>query len=127
MKLILSGSLSIVLLALAACSSGRGYEARSKAVEAPNPEPIVISTAKPERSDIINQVNLAGSITAYEQVTLYAKTTGYLKSIKVDIGDWVRKGDLLAEIDVPESPTGFWMYWQREAPDIFFLIPWLIG
>src|SRR5215813_3707437 len=38
----------------------------------------------------------------HEQVTLYAKTAGYLKWIKADLGDRVRRGEVLAEIDVPE-------------------------
>jgi membrane fusion protein (multidrug efflux system) len=36
------------------------------------------------------------------QSTLYAKVTGYLKSISVDKGDWVKTGQVLAEIEVPE-------------------------
>jgi RND family efflux transporter MFP subunit len=37
-----------------------------------------------------------------QQVTLFAKVTGYLKKINVDKGDAVKAGDLLAEIEVPE-------------------------
>jgi len=37
-----------------------------------------------------------------QQATLYAKVTGYLKTIKVDKGDTVKAGDLIAVIDVPE-------------------------
>ncbi len=63
---------------------------------------IAVSVSKPDRRDITDRITVPGTVTPYEQVTLYAKVTGYLKSIKVDIGDRVRRGDVLAEIDVPE-------------------------
>lgn len=65
-------------------------------------EAVSVQIKLPERSDLFRQVELPGSIEALEQVMLYAKTAGYLKWIKVDIGDRVRKGQVLAEIDVPE-------------------------
>jgi RND family efflux transporter MFP subunit len=43
-----------------------------------------------------------GSIHAYESADLYAKVSGYLKVQHVDIGDEVKEGQLLAEIDAPE-------------------------
>lgn len=61
----------------------------------------------PERRDLLRQVVLPGSVEALEQVTLYAKAAGYLKWIKVDIGDRVRKGEILAEIDVPEMASEY--------------------
>jgi RND family efflux transporter MFP subunit len=36
------------------------------------------------------------------EAAIYARTTGYLKSRRVDIGDHVKEGDLLAEIATPE-------------------------
>ena len=43
-----------------------------------------------------------GSIQAWESVHLYAKVPGFLKKQSVDIGDHVKKGDVLAVVDVPE-------------------------
>jgi RND family efflux transporter MFP subunit len=61
-----------------------------------------VQVERPARDDLSRQVALPGSIEAFEQATLYAKAAGYLKWIKVDIGDRVQKGEVLAEIDVPE-------------------------
>src|SRR5690348_12134631 len=61
-----------------------------------------VEVALPERHEITRQVSMPASIEAFEQTTLYAKTSGYLKWIKVDIGDRVHKGETVAEIDVPE-------------------------
>lgn len=37
-----------------------------------------------------------------EQTDLYAKATGFVKEIRVDLGDRVRKNDVLAELSIPE-------------------------
>jgi RND family efflux transporter MFP subunit len=39
---------------------------------------------------------------AYEQADLYAKASGYISEVRVDIGDRVKAGAVLAVIDVPE-------------------------
>src|SRR3954468_20010216 len=43
-----------------------------------------------------------GSVSAFYLADLYAKDSGYLAEVKVDIGDHVKKGDVLAVIDDPE-------------------------
>ncbi|HSB75489.1 MAG TPA: efflux RND transporter periplasmic adaptor subunit [Terriglobales bacterium] len=45
---------------------------------------------------------LPGTIEAYVQSPIYARTSGYLKAWYKDIGSRVKKGELLAEIDTPE-------------------------
>ncbi len=44
----------------------------------------------------------AGSVHWFESAELYAKISGYLKEITVDIGDRVKEGQVLALIDNPE-------------------------
>ncbi len=90
---------------LGACSStGTPGEASADTLvnSGPAVERISVTVARPERRDLTDEITLAGTIVPDEQVTLYAKLTGYLKSISVDIGDRVTRGQLLAEIDVPE-------------------------
>jgi RND family efflux transporter MFP subunit len=43
-----------------------------------------------------------GSIRAFESADLYAKVSGYVKTLNVDIGSPVKIGQLLLEIDQPE-------------------------
>jgi RND family efflux transporter MFP subunit len=45
---------------------------------------------------------LPGSSQPLLEAAIYARTTGYLKSRQVDIGDRVHEGDLLADIAAPE-------------------------
>ena len=42
------------------------------------------------------------NIEAYQETPVFARISGYVKSWKPDLGDRVKKGDLLAELDVPE-------------------------
>ena len=97
--------LTLAALLLGACSSaGTPGEASADTLADGNSEPerISVTVAQPERRDLTEEITLAGTIVPDEQVTLYAKVSGYLKTISVDIGDRVEKGRLLAEIDVPE-------------------------
>ncbi len=54
------------------------------------------------RSQGIRTVTLVGEARPFAAVTLYAKVSGYLKEIKVDKGDNVKAGQLLAVIESPE-------------------------
>src|SRR5256886_5590329 len=45
---------------------------------------------------------LPGTLQAYVESPIYARTNGYLKKWYHDIGSRVRQGDLLADIDTPE-------------------------
>ena len=45
---------------------------------------------------------LPGTMQAYVESPIYARTSGYLKKWYHDIGTRVRQGELLAEIDTPE-------------------------
>jgi membrane fusion protein (multidrug efflux system) len=64
--------------------------------------PAEVQTVKLKQGVIFRMVTLPGEIKAAQQATLYAKVTGYLKSIAVDKGDEVKEGSLIAEIEVPE-------------------------
>ncbi|MEE4888763.1 macrolide transporter subunit MacA [Pseudomonas alliivorans] len=68
------------------------------AVEAPAKPPSYI-TAKAERGDIENAVLATGVLEGIKQVDVGAQVSGQLKSLKVKLGDKVKKGQWLAEID----------------------------
>ena len=84
-------------LMLVACWSCQGRDA------APAPARMqTVMVTQPRRQDAIRQITLPGDLTGFFQATLYAKVTGYLSKINVDKGDWIRSGEVLAEIEVPE-------------------------
>lgn len=59
------------------------------------------ATAKPGEAK--RSLALPGTLRGQTEAALYARTNGYLKSWCKDIGDRVKKGEVLAVIDVPET------------------------
>src|SRR5215469_3674363 len=49
-----------------------------------------------------NELSLPGTMQAVTEAPILARAEGYLKRRLVDIGDQVKQGQLLAEIDAPE-------------------------
>lgn len=76
-------------------------ELKSEAAVAGGP-PVVLAT-KVAGGDRNSRIELPASIQAFEQTTIFARTSGYIKARYVDIGDHVRKGQLLAEIEDPQT------------------------
>jgi RND family efflux transporter MFP subunit len=62
----------------------------------------VVAVTSPERGTPAEEITLPGTIHAYSDASIYARTNGYLKKWYADIGTHVRAGQLLAEIDAPE-------------------------
>ena len=58
---------------------------------------VTVARSKPERS-----ISAQAEARAYASVTVYAKISGYLKDIRVDRGDHVQQGQVLAMIESPE-------------------------
>ena len=65
---------------------------------APPPAPVYLS-AVATRADIQDTVLASGTVKAYRQVSVGAQASGQIKSLKVKLGDTVKKGQLVAEID----------------------------
>jgi RND family efflux transporter MFP subunit len=63
--------------------------------------PVVI-VQKPDHSPAGEDLVLPGSVLAFVEAPIYARTSGYLRMWYTDIGDRVKKGQLLAEIEAPE-------------------------
>lgn len=55
----------------------------------------------------ISALDLPGRLEAYARAPIYARVSGYIKTWAVDIGDVVKAGQLLAEIDAPDLDQQF--------------------
>ena len=64
--------------------------------------PATASVAQAQRRDISNTLTVAGEFQPYQEVELHAKVSGYIRKINVDIGDRVRRGQIIATLEVPE-------------------------
>jgi RND family efflux transporter MFP subunit len=81
------------LRSAAASASGSDHAARSGNT---------LVVAKVKRAAAGGEVALPGTVKALQEAAIYARTNGYLEKYRVDIGDTVAAGDVLAEIDAPE-------------------------
>ena len=93
LMLVLSGAASMF-------SRIRAGRALAKETEIDSVANVVVVHATAEKPD--EELVLPGSLQAYEESPIYARTSGYLRRWYKDIGSKVNKGDLLAEIDAPE-------------------------
>lgn len=61
-----------------------------------------VSVITAKSGEPTQEIVLPGTIQAYRDAPIYARTNGYVKSWSHDIGSHVRKGELLAVIESPE-------------------------
>lgn len=71
-----------------------------------------VQTIRPIRHTISQSITLPANVSPWQQATLYAKVSGYLKWMGADKGDAVKSGTLLAVIEAPEIED---QYRQAEA------------
>jgi RND family efflux transporter MFP subunit len=62
----------------------------------------VVAVTLPSSSANGSWLELPGRLEAYARAPIYARTSGYLKSWKFDIGAKVKAGDLLGELETPD-------------------------
>jgi RND family efflux transporter MFP subunit len=84
-----------------------GISTRAKALDVVTKETrelalLTVTVVTPQRGVPREEIVLPGTMQAYTDASIYARTNGYLKRRLVDIGSKVRAGQLLAEIDTPE-------------------------
>jgi RND family efflux transporter MFP subunit len=93
---ILAGVIVIGILAV------RPWHGRARAVAAAATGAPVVAVARVDREDLFREITFPAEFRPYTEVDLHAKVSGYVKEMKVDIGDRVKAGQLLALLEVPE-------------------------
>jgi RND family efflux transporter MFP subunit len=66
-----------------------------------------VAAVLPDPRGRVTTLDLPGRLEAYYRAQIYARSSGYLKDWKVDIGARVKAGDLLAEIEAPDLDQQF--------------------
>jgi RNA polymerase sigma factor (sigma-70 family) len=61
--------------------------------------PVAVAVAKPKSGPLVWTAQLACGVLPYDQVDVFASVPGVLEGITVDLGDRVKKGQILATID----------------------------
>ncbi|MBV8818054.1 MAG: efflux RND transporter periplasmic adaptor subunit [Acidobacteriaceae bacterium] len=106
MKKTLPALLTIVVICAAAILSGCGT---NKTVQANTGSPNLDSASAPvagvipiERKNLSQNLTVSAELVPFQQIDIYAKEAGYVKSISVDYGTRVRKGQIMAVLEIPE-------------------------
>src|SRR5271163_278978 len=94
LQIRLAAIISIALFWAAACDT--------PVAPMTTPQRATVDVVHPRQGDIAKTIDLPGDVVGFYEAALHSKVTGYLKSIPVDKGDSVKKGQVLAEIEVPE-------------------------
>ncbi len=81
-------------------STAHGAEGAKKSEASSNDVPVEV--VKPTKGVLERTTSQAGTAMAFKWVDIHAEVSGYLKKRTVDIGSVVKKGEVLAEIEVPE-------------------------
>lgn len=94
---LVQGLCAAFALLVSLCVSGCRAHSHASAALPPS-----APVARAVRASLSNTLQVAGEFLPYQEVDLHAKVSGYVRRIHVDIGDHVRAGQLLAELEIPE-------------------------
>lgn len=87
-RLVLVPVSVVVLAAGAARLSGQGTPS--------------LETTKVVSQALEKTITIPGDLTPYQGVNLHAKVSGFVESVAVDRGSWVKRGQVLARLSAPE-------------------------
>ncbi len=97
----------VILAVLVGAAFAFGWVQRSKAHSRIAAAPVAarairVEVTKPGVVESDRAMSLPGTVRALEQTKIYPRVTGYVRKWLVDLGDKVKAGQLLVEIDTPE-------------------------
>lgn len=90
------------LTALATLTFSSSCAKQSPGIVAADDTTLIVPVTKVVRSNLADNLVLTGEFIPYQEIDVMAKEAGYIKTIGVDIGDRVRAGQLLAQLEIPE-------------------------
>src|SRR5579863_636485 len=93
-----------IMVLFSACGGPSGNSPTNTASSAPPAQDTALAFLL--KTDTVKKsIDLPGELQPHLQTDLYAKVEGYVREMKVDIGDQVHKGQTLAVIEAPELNT----------------------
>jgi membrane fusion protein (multidrug efflux system) len=98
MKVIKTYLAIVTLFLLSACGGNQDEKAAPQGL----PEKPVVKLLTLKLEPVSNKLSLTGEIIPFDKANIFARTPGYVREVKVDIGSRVRKGQILCILDAPE-------------------------
>jgi membrane fusion protein, multidrug efflux system len=91
-----------LLLSVGLVSCGGNGSAPAEKPVAASAGPPTIDVVRVVEQPVDVTLSMPGQLDPYEMVAMYPKVTGFIKTIRVDRGSRVRRGELIAELEAPE-------------------------
>jgi RND family efflux transporter MFP subunit len=92
----------VAVCAIIGCAAWLVFRSHGNSRVEAAPEPAAARVSVVERGSVSHVLALAGQFQPYQVIDVHPKVSGFIRSIKVDIGDRVRQGQTLAVLEVPE-------------------------
>jgi membrane fusion protein (multidrug efflux system) len=86
-------------IAIVSCNRAPAHDDQKNDSKAAEPVTEKITLKK---DTLETKLTIPGELVAYQQVDLYAKVTGFVKELNVDIGSKVKAGQVLVTLEAPE-------------------------
>ena len=93
-----------LLLAGGARLGWRAAHGRTEPGAGATASPVVVPAVRAVRKTLERTITVAAELRPFQEVDIHPRVAGFLEELKVDIGDAVRSGQLLARIQAPELP-----------------------
>jgi multidrug efflux pump subunit AcrA (membrane-fusion protein) len=61
-----------------------------------------VAVIRPQHRTATLSITLPGDLVGFYEAALHSKVTGYVRKVAVEKGDWVKQGQVLATLEVPE-------------------------
>src|SRR5437667_10574412 len=91
-----AGLLALLVMIGSSCNRARKVEAQTV------PDVPTVAVARVTREELSHNLTLTAEFKPFQEIDVMAKVSGYGKEIKVDVGDHVQQGQLLATLEIPE-------------------------
>jgi multidrug efflux pump subunit AcrA (membrane-fusion protein) len=89
-----------IVLICATALIGCGEEHKAAADDAANAPAAAV--VKVTRGNIADNLEIASEFQPFQEVDVYAKVSGYIQKLYVDYGTHVKRGQILAVLEIPE-------------------------
>jgi len=92
----LSGIIITLIIAFCSCSG-----AKSK-VEANTDSTVTVGVTSVVKRTLGREITLSSELVPFQEIDVYAKESGYVRTLNVDYGTHVKQGQVMATLEIPE-------------------------
>ncbi|HLH40870.1 MAG TPA: efflux RND transporter periplasmic adaptor subunit [Bryobacteraceae bacterium] len=97
---LLAGAAGMLAVALCSCSTGEKASAANNGTEVS--EAVAVGVTQVGRATLVRRLTQSSELVPFQEIDVYAKESGYVKTLNVDYGSRVKAGDVMAVLEIPE-------------------------